>query len=62
MPADFLYGPGDMPSAEPVPGLNQLYLIVQDVEGLPAGTIKRHPERVNGPPMPPLAHNNELVV
>ena len=38
MPADFLYGPGDMRLAEPAPTLNQLYLIVQDVEGLPPGS------------------------
>ena len=38
MPVDFLYGPGDIPRADPVPGLNQLYLIVQDVEGLPSGS------------------------
>ena len=42
--ADFLYGPGDTPRAEPVPGLNQLYLIVQDVEGLPAGSYVYHQE------------------
>jgi SagB-type dehydrogenase family enzyme len=38
MPADFLIGPGDIRRADPVPGLNQLYLIVQDVEGLPSGS------------------------
>ena len=38
MPADFLYGPGDIPHAKAVPGLNQLYLIVQDVGGLPSGS------------------------
>ena len=38
MPVDFLIGPGDIRSADPVPGLNQLYLIVQDVEGLPSGS------------------------
>ena len=43
VPADFLYGPGDIPRAKPVPGLNQLYLIVQDVEGLPSGSyVYRH--------------------
>ena len=35
IPADFLHGPGDMSGAKAVPGLNQLYLIVHDVEGLP---------------------------
>ncbi len=45
MPADFLYGPGDISRADPVPGLNQLYLIVQDVEGLPAGSYVYKHER-----------------
>ncbi|HEU0022974.1 MAG TPA: SagB/ThcOx family dehydrogenase [Dehalococcoidia bacterium] len=38
MPADFLHGPGGRPRAEAVTGLTQLYLIVQDVEGLPPGS------------------------
>ena len=45
VPADFLYGSGDIPGAKPVPGLNQLYLIVQDVEGLPPGSYVYNHER-----------------
>ena len=45
VPADFLYAPADMPRAKPVPGLNQLYLIVQDVEGLPSGSYVYQPEK-----------------
>ena len=45
IPADFLYGPGDIPRTGSIQALTQLYLIVQDVEGLPAGSYVYQQER-----------------
>ena len=43
--ADFLEEPGAAQSPEDVPTLNQLYLIVNDVDGLPAGSYVFHRDR-----------------
>ena len=43
--ADFLEEPGAAQSPEHVPTLNQLYLIVNDVDGLPAGSYVFHRDR-----------------
>ena len=45
IPADFLYGPGDVPRVGSIRALTQIYLIVQDVEGLPPGSYVYQQER-----------------
>jgi len=45
IPADFLHGPGNIPQTGSIQTLTELYLIVQDVDGLPSGSYVYQQER-----------------